>query len=37
MIAYTAEKAAEIKRMPVQELIDMTCRNSLALFNIKDI
>ncbi len=37
MIAYTAEKAAEIKGMPVQELIDMTCRNGLALFNIKDI
>jgi len=35
MIAYTAEKAAEVKGLPVQELIDMTCRNGLELYNIR--
>ncbi|WP_019680969.1 TatD family hydrolase, partial [Ruminococcus flavefaciens] len=32
MIAYTAAKAAEIKGMDVQELIDITCRNGMELF-----
>ena len=36
MIAYTAAKAAEIKGMDVQELIDITCRNGMELFGIKD-
>lgn len=36
MIAYTAAKAAEIKGMDVQELIDLTCRNGMELFGIKD-
>lgn len=34
MIAYTAEKAAQIKGLPVQELIDITCRNGMELFGI---
>ena len=34
MIAYTAEKAAEVKGIPVQELIDITCRNALEFYNI---
>ena len=34
MIAYTAEKAAEIKGVPVQELLDITCRNGLEFYNI---
>ncbi len=34
MIPYTAEKAAEIKNMPVQELIDITCENGKRLFSI---
>lgn len=34
MIVHTAEKAAEIKGLPVQELIDVTCRNGMELFNI---
>ena len=36
IIAYTAAKAAEIKGMDVQELIDITCRNGMELFGIKD-
>ncbi|MCR5599966.1 MAG: TatD family hydrolase [Ruminococcus sp.] len=36
MIAYTAEKAAEIKGLPVQELIDMTCRNGMAMYGITE-
>lgn len=36
MIAYTAEKAAEIKKMPVQELLNLTCVNGMRLYNIKD-
>ncbi|MBQ6180865.1 MAG: TatD family hydrolase [Ruminococcus sp.] len=35
MIRYTAEKAAEIKKIPVQELLDMTCRNALELYGIE--
>lgn len=34
MIAYTAEKAAEIKGMPVQELIDITCENAKRFYGI---
>lgn len=34
MIAYTAQKAAEIKEMDVQELIDITCENAIKFFNI---
>lgn len=34
MIAYTAEKAAEIKGIPVQELLDITCNNGLKFYNI---
>ncbi len=36
MIAYTAEKAAEIKKMPVQELLNLTCVNGMRFYNIKD-
>ena len=35
MIAYTAEKAAEIKEMDVQQLIDITCNNGKQIYNIK--
>ena len=35
MIAYTAEKASEIKGIPVQELLDITCRNGLDLYRIQ--
>ena len=31
-ISLVAEKAAEIKGMPVQEIIDTTTRNARALF-----
>ena len=34
MIAYTAQKAAEIKGVPVQELLNITCHNAMALYNI---
>lgn len=34
MIAYTAAKAAEIKGIPVQELLDITCSNGMELYNI---
>lgn len=36
MIRYTAEKAAEIKNIPVQELLDITCRNALELYGIEE-
>ena len=35
MIAYTAQKAAEIKGIPVDELLEITCRNGMALYNIQ--
>ena len=35
MIAYTAEKAAEIKNIDVQKLIDITCENAKRFYNIK--
>ena len=34
MIAYTAAKAAEVKGMSVQELIDITCKNGLEMYRI---
>ena len=34
MIAYTAEKAAEIKGISVQELVDITCENSKRIYSI---
>lgn len=34
MIAYTAKKAAEIKNIPVQELLDITCRNGIEFYDI---
>lgn len=36
MIAYTAEKAAEIKHIDTQELIDITCENAKKFYLIKD-
>lgn len=36
MIAYTAEKAAEIKEMDVQELLDITCRNGMTFYGINE-
>jgi len=35
MIAYTAAKAAEIKGMPTQELIDITCKNGMTMYGIE--
>ncbi len=35
MIAYTAEKASEIKGIPVQELLDVTCCNGMELYRIQ--
>ncbi len=35
MIAYTAAKAAEVKGIPVQELIDMTCKNGMTMYGIE--
>ena len=34
MIAYTAEKAAEVKGIAVQELLDITCRNGMEFYGI---
>ena len=34
MIAYTAARAAEIKGMTTQELIDITCRNGMTMYGI---
>lgn len=34
MIAYTAEKAAEIKGISVQELVDITCENAKRIYSI---
>lgn len=34
MIAYTAAKAAEIKGVSVQELIDITCKNGMTMYGI---
>lgn len=36
MIAYTAEKAAEIKQIDTQKLIDITCENAKKFYLIKD-
>ncbi|MDE6538863.1 MAG: TatD family hydrolase [Ruminococcus sp.] len=35
MIAYTAEKASEIKGISVQEMLDITCRNGMKLYGIQ--
>ena len=35
MIPYMAEKAAEIKGSSAQEILDITCRNGLKLFEIE--
>ena len=35
MIAYTAEKASEIKGIPLQELLDITCHNGMELYRIQ--
>lgn len=35
MIAYTAERAAQIRDMPVQELIDLCCETARKLFDIR--
>ena len=34
MIPYTAEKAAEIKGISVQEMLDATCRNGMEFYSI---
>ncbi len=36
MIAYTAQKAAEIKGISVQEMLDITCRNGMEFYRIKE-
>lgn len=35
MIAYTAAKAAEIKGIPTDELIEITCRNGMTMYGIE--
>ena len=35
MIAYTAAKAAEIKGITTQELIDITCQNGMTMYGIQ--
>ena len=35
MIEFTAAKAAEVKGIPVQELIDITCRNGMTMYGIE--
>lgn len=35
MIAYTAEKAAEIKGISAQEILDITCRNGMAFYGLE--
>ena len=37
MIAYTAEKAAEIKGIDTQELIDITCMNAKKFYSITEV
>lgn len=34
MIPYTAAKAAEVKGVPVEELLDITCRNGMEMYGI---
>lgn len=36
MIAYTAEKAGEIKGIDTQKLLDITCENAKKFYSIKD-
>jgi TatD DNase family protein len=35
MIAFTAAKAAKIKGVPTEELIDITCRNGMKMYGIE--
>lgn len=35
MIAYTAAKAAEVKGIPTEELLEITCRNGMALYGLE--
>ena len=35
MIQYTAKKASEIKGIPVQDLLDITCGNAMKLYGIR--
>ena len=34
MIAYTAAKAAEVKGLTTEELLDITCRNGKTMYGI---
>lgn len=34
MIAFTAEKIAELRGLPVQELLDITCENARCFFGL---
>ena len=36
MIAYTAAKAAELKGISTEELLEITCRNGMALYGLED-
>ncbi len=36
MIAYTAARAAELRGMDSQELLDMTCRNGMTFYGIEE-
>ena len=36
-ISYVAEKIAEIKNMPAQDLLDITSENAMNLFNIRNV
>ena len=36
LIRFTAEKAAEVRGMDAQELLDITCSNAMTLFGIND-
>lgn len=36
MIAYTAAKAAELKGISTEELLEITCRNGVALYGLED-
>ncbi len=36
MIAYTAARAAEIKGVPVEELLEITCRNGMEVYGINE-
>ena len=36
MIAYTAAKAADIKGITTQELLDITCKNGITMYGTKE-